>query len=500
MKKHHQMLSILLVFIIFDTNLVGTQADQARLKKTNKVSYLQLSDSKNQLGRSTPQAIKYNNIDGLNRANVYKNGSFTSNNAGIYFILLAIQIGSPKRNGEGNIHVWERLGAQDIPASNSIQTIKRGSMSVLVYQTVYEDAVSDVTTLIFSAFTTDKRPPVGLISTARKDEPVAPSVKTSNIQISDASKLVPYTQLTSSVTQLGDMTSKAVIFNGKSAENRIDTTTIGKDGTIKYTKAGIYFIITNAEAGSAINTDAFGQVYLGIHLNEKDVPNTNRAQTVRNGSITVMTTQAIVNIEAGDKVKLMFSTTNKNLGLIFLSPENEPTILSVILSTFWLGSDENSVAYAQLSSSETQWGGVSPTIVELGSNDGSRHIKNHNGIIKFSEPGTYYLMATAQVGSYGDQGVGDVHLWLRLNKKDIENSNTIQTVNKDTSILVTQTVVVIREGDQVQVVFSTRVSKGKLGLVASQPENGPAVPSIIVSAFKSSFPTPSKHHPKRSEE
>ena len=55
----------------------------------------------------------------------------------------------------------------------------------------------------------------------------------------------------------------------------------------------------------------------------------------------------------------------------------------------------------------------------------------------------------------------------------------------DTSVLVIQTVVVLKAGDQVQVMFSTDPTEGQLGLVFTDAGKEPAVPSIIFSAFKS---------------
>ena len=113
-------------------------------------------------------------------------------------------------------------------------------------------------------------------------------------------------------------------------------------------------------------------------------------------------------------------------------------------------------------------------------------------------------MVSAQVGSDSGQGLGDVHLRMCLNGQDIPNSDTIQTVNMDTEILIGQPNPVIHAGDQLQIIFSTDVTTGTLGLVASNPSNEPAVPSVLFTAFKPSFvadehdspfPDTVDHHP-----
>ncbi|CAF4356177.1 unnamed protein product, partial [Adineta steineri] len=220
-------------------------------------------------------------------------------------------------------------------------------------------------------------------------------------------------------------------------------------------------------------------------LNEKDMPNSNTIRTVRSGNTAVLVSQTVVKLEAEDKVQLVFSTTNKELGLIASKPKNEPLVPGIIFATFRLSNKENPVAYAQLSSSQSQWGCTTPKTVKLDNNDGSNHIKNNNGVMEFEESGTYFVMAAAQCGSDDDDGVGDVRMWLRLNGEDMADSNTIQTVEKDTAVLVCQTAVELKKGDKLEVVLATDVTQGTLGLVATKPHKESAVPSIIVSVFQS---------------
>ncbi|CAF4398178.1 unnamed protein product, partial [Adineta steineri] len=182
-----------------------------------------------------------------------------------------------------------------------------------------------------------------------------------------------------------------------------------------------------------------------------------------------------------------FSTTNEDIGLIASAPKNEPFVTSLLLTIFELGTKENPVSYAQLSSSQSQWGCITPKKVDLSNNDGSHRIKNNDGIIEFEESGTYFMMAAGQTGSYDGKGTGDVHLWLRLNGKDVADSNTIQTVEGDTIVLVCQAVIKIEAGDKLELMFSADVAKGKLGFVTSQPESKEKVPSMVFSALKSIY-------------
>ncbi|CAF1406724.1 unnamed protein product [Adineta steineri] len=101
--------------------------------------------------------------------------------------------------------------------------------------------------------------------------------------------------------------------------------------------------------------------------------------------------------------------------------------------------------------------------------------------------GTYFVIAAVQVASEDNNGIGDLHLWMKLNGNDIPNSNTIQSINKDTGVLICQSAIEIKVGDKLQMVYSTDVAQGKIGLVATQPHNEPLVPSIIMSIWKSSY-------------
>ncbi|CAF4458677.1 unnamed protein product, partial [Adineta steineri] len=69
------------------------------------------------------------------------------------------------------------------------------------------------------------------------------------------------------------------------------------------------------------------------------------------------------------------------------------------------------------------------------------------------------------------------------------DSNTIQSIDKDTAVLVCQTAVEIKRGDKLEIMYSADVTEGTLGLVASKPHKESAVPSMIISVFQSTGST-----------
>ena len=75
-------------------------------------------------------------------------------------------------------------------------------------------------------------------------------------------------------------------------------------------------------------------------------------------------------------------------------------------------------------------------------------------------------------------------MWMRLNGKDIDNSNTEQLISDPsfTAVLVCQGVGEAKAGDKLQLVQSARGSG--VGMIVSKPKGEPIVPSMIFSLLK----------------
>lgn len=462
-----------------------TTAPNGRPLKAVDGAYLQLSNLKNQLGQSTPQSVEYNVADGLHDYTVFKNGTIVYKTAGIFFALHAVQVGSPRGNGQGQIHIWSRRNGKDESNSNSIYSVEDGSTAVLVYPAVFKSYIGYKASLMFSAVKNSQCSTLGLIATDFTNEPVIPSIISSELQISNLIDPVRFATLTSSQTQLGSSAPATVKLNDQGDVKGVGTTTAATDGFIEFTESKLYFVLAAGQVGASPNTNTDGFVDLWLRVNDEDVLNSNTRQSVRRGSTAVLVTQSIISVKDGDKLQIIFSSSSTNLGLIASEPTDEPAVPSVIFVTFALDAHKKTVPYAQLSSSKSQWGCSTPKNVDLENNDGSEGIIRKDSFIEFRESGTYFIIAAAQVGSLDEQGIGDVHLWMRLNGEDMENSNTMQSItNSDTTVLISQTVVRLRSSDKLQVMFSTDTTTGKLGLVAFTPTNEPTIPSIIFSAFR----------------
>lgn len=140
--------------------------------------------------------------------------------------------------------------------------------------------------------------------------------------------------------------------------------------------------------------------------------------------------------------------------------------------------------YSSLTSMDTQVVkavGTGVPVVMTG--DSSKAFKIDGAKLTTLRDGDYYFNAAAQVGGAAAE-VGDVYLWLRLNGKDVPDSNSVQTIPspKFTAVLVSQGGMTLKKGDILEFVIGATAPG--LGIIATKPAGMPAVPSIIFSIFE----------------
>jgi hypothetical protein len=160
-------------------------------------------------------------------------------------------------------------------------------------------------------------------------------------------------------------------------------------------------------------------------------------------------------------------------------------ILGALFATaMLLGSVSGASAssYLQASSTEEQLAtDTKPKLVTMNSTDASKNIKQEKGVIRVNESGAFFVMAAAQVGG---KTKGLVRMWMRINGKDVDNSNTEQFISDPafTAVLVCQGVAEVKRGDRIEVFFSG--SEPGIGLVVKKPTGEPVVPSVIFSGWR----------------
>jgi CRISPR/Cas system-associated protein Csx1 len=139
--------------------------------------------------------------------------------------------------------------------------------------------------------------------------------------------------------------------------------------------------------------------------------------------------------------------------------------------------------YIQASSNETQLpSDTNAHRISINSTDASAGISQKEGVFIIPSDGAYLMIAEVQVGRKG-AAAGEVNVWLRVNGKDVANTNSQQNIsNSDTTVVMTQCVMMLKKGDQYEVM--QRVSALGLGVIAIKHEEQPVVPSISVSLMK----------------
>jgi hypothetical protein len=426
--------------------------------------YAQLSSGENQLGATTPKVITLSQEDALKGITNAK-GVITFKDSGTYFVMAAGQVGSTDANGKGTVRLWMRQNGKDVDNSNTEQTILPGFTAVLVCQGVAEIKAGDKLELAFSV--SKEGEGLGLIASKPKGEAAVPSMIFSAFKVDDST----YAQLSSSTTQKAGATGKLVTLDQNDAVKEIDN----NKGVVTIKKAGTYFAMAAGQVGSP-SGDGKGTVRLWMRQNGKDVDNSNTEQSINGNFTGVLVCQGVMECKAGDKVELLQSATDTGLALVASKPKGEPVVPSMIFSIVKV--DDS--AYAQLSSGDTQIAKAAGQVVSLNNVDAAKEIENNKGTITIKKAGVYFVIAAGQVRSPSGDAKGTVRLWMRQNGKDVDNSNTEQTIgNNYTAVLVCQGVGEVKAGDKMELVQSSSGSGS--GMVASKPKGEPVVPSMIFS-------------------
>ena len=201
-----------------------------------------------------------------------------------------------------------------------------------------------------------------------------------------------------------------------------------------------------------------------------------------------------LSVRGGETAKAYFCSASgggqsnavQNSVCVVLQSEAEMRVIAsaVFMSAMLLAcvGSASATSYLQASSTEEQLASdTKPKVVTMNSTDASKNIKQEKGVIRFNETGAFFVMAAAQVGGKGN---GLVRMWMRLNGKDIDNSNTEQLIIDPsfTAVLVCQGVAEVKRGDRIEVVFSG--SDPGIGLVVKKPTGEPVVPSVIFSGWR----------------
>ena len=165
--------------------------------------------------------------------------------------------------------------------------------------------------------------------------------------------------------------------------------------------------------------------------------------------------------------------------------EYKLTILA--LAAVSLGLNAKSGHYAQLSLSHDQRPTTTaPTKVILDTDDGRQGIQNENGNVTLGSDGLYLIFAAPQVGRTFGDNPGWVSCWLRVNDKDVTNSNVLLQLDSQAhkDVIISQGAMRLKKGDKLNVMMGIQRTGEGLGLEAIRPANQPLVPGIIFTIAK----------------
>ena len=162
-------------------------------------------------------------------------------------------------------------------------------------------------------------------------------------------------------------------------------------------------------------------------------------------------------------------------------------ILSALVAVVASAGVANADQYLQASSSATQCPGTAPTLVEMDIVDAANGVTLAKNKVTVGEAGPYLIVAAPQVGREGGGPYGCFDLWLRINGKDVANSN-VQLCQDEGSrakdVIISQGIVPMKAGDALEVMMSASNPAAKICIEAIRPKGEPLVPAIIFSMIK----------------
>lgn len=142
-----------------------------------------------------------------------------------------------------------------------------------------------------------------------------------------------YAQLSSLVTQ-SPSSYKGGLVKMDQTDNIDNFELSPSKDTIIAKEAGVYFVICTATVG-ATSAGAKGYMDLWYIVNDKPIPNSaNRIAIPDFTTISLLTSQFVIPLKAGDKLNIGFSASAPSLGFLYIQPDLEPAMSSFMLSIF----------------------------------------------------------------------------------------------------------------------------------------------------------------------
>lgn len=109
-----------------------------------------------------------------------------------------------------------------------------------------------------------------------------------------------------------------------------------------------------------------------------------------------------------------------------------------------------------------------------------------NDGVTINKSGQYLVIAGSQISKIGGSAPRWIDFWLRINDKDIPNSNVRATIREPqvTDVLVTQTVTQLHAGDRLNIMMAVEAPDEGVGIEAIKPKDEPLIPSLILTVLQ----------------
>ena len=305
-------------------------------------------------------------------------------------------------------------------------------------------------------------------------EPLVPSIIFSMFEL----QFPTFIQLSSTLTQPNGPFGSGVAITYNSIDGQLGVGFDLGSSEIQILEDGAYMVIIAPQVGGrGEKNKAFADYW--VKVNGMDAANSNVRYVSADEFSDVIICQGVYELGAGDSIEVFGSGLNSEN--VFLSPDGEPAIPSIIVTAYKLNPG---AAYTQLSSTETQVNGplgegVPITFNSIDAINGVDFHDDHPDEILIMEDGAYFIVAAPQIGAVDFLAGSQIaDYWIRVNGVNVGNSNVRYEDNsKYEDVIVCQGVYELMAGDIVQVIGSGDNSK----TTAIEEPGEPLVPSIIFS-------------------
>jgi len=149
---------------------------------------------------------------------------------------------------------------------------------------------------------------------------------------------------------------------------------------------------------------------------------------------------------------------------------------------------ENKKAFGQFSSKKTQRPStLKPYMIELdplsGLDEAMQEIEFKEGDIIIKQSGTYLLLACPQISKTSGYTPRWIDFWVKINGKDVSNSNLrcVVQMPDEKTVTMLNLVAPLNKRDVINITMALETISDGLGIEAIQPKDEPTIPSIIVT-------------------